>query len=101
MKNSKRIIVATTMVASLGLVAMPAMAASANAGSCLSAAKEVRTALSENHGSANYDAAKKMQRVGLQYCNTGLFKQGMSRYSAALTLLGASKSASTTSQNNG
>jgi hypothetical protein len=101
MKNSKRIIGATTLVVSFGLAAMPAMAATANTASCLSAAKQVRAALRENHDSANYDAAKKMQRVGLQYCNIGLFKQGMSRYSAALSLLGAGKSAGATSQHNG
>lgn len=93
MKNPKRIVGAATLIASLGLVAMPAMAASANLHSCIKAGDQVREVLNKNQHSPNYYNAKKMQRAGLEFCNTGMYKQGMSHYSAALKLLGANQTA--------
>ncbi len=93
MKNSKRIIGVATLMASLSLVAMPAMAASANLHSCVKTADQLRQALNQNQNSPNYVNAKKMQRRGLEFCNAGMYKQGMSRYGVALRLLGADTTA--------
>ena len=100
MKNSKRIIGAATLVVSLGFVAMPAMAASATSGSCIKTADQVRSALKQNQHSQNYDSAEKLQQAGLQFCNAGMYRIGMARYSAALKLLGAGKAAGTTANDN-
>lgn len=95
MKNTKKIIGAVTLFASFGFVAMPATAASANISSCNKAANAVEAALESNQNSAHYDQAQKLRRAALQYCHAGMYKMGMSRYSAALKVLGADKTAAT------
>lgn len=99
MRKTTRIISMATLIASLGFVAMPAMAANATSGSCIQAAQKVRDALEKNQHSSHYDKARRLQRAGLEFCNAGMYKLGMSRYGAALSLLGADKSAATGQSN--
>jgi len=81
---------AAAICASAGLFAISATAANAaNVSDCLQAAREVRTAIESNQGSANLNDALRQQRYGLEFCNSGLYKQGTAHYSEALRLLGA------------
>src|SRR5271170_3572313 len=81
------------------VVGLAITAASANsdqvatATSCLSIADQVKTALASNTQSANYDAARKESRFGLEFCNNSFYAQGMTHYNRALQLLGVSQKA--------
>lgn len=95
MKNAKWIIGAATLITSVGLAGMPAMAASATLTGCNRSATQLETALQKNQNSTHYKEAQRLRRAGLQYCHAGLYKMGVSRYSAALKLLGADEAAAT------
>lgn len=64
-------------------------ASAANVNDCVRSGKEVRTALASNQDSPKSQDARKQQRYGLQYCNQGLYRQGLAHYAEALRLLGA------------
>jgi hypothetical protein len=54
---------------------------------------EVKTALTSNAQSPNYEDAVKQQRYGVEFCNNGFYQNGVSHYEQALKLLGVEKSA--------
>lgn len=82
--------------ATIGLIAAMAFgAAAANAepaslSTCTKAQSEVSAALSKDTGSVNNDQALKESHYGRDFCNTGLYKQGMVHYAEAMKLLGIS-----------
>ncbi len=84
-----------TMTA-LALCAITAMgvtaanAAEASATTCMSMSEQVKTALSNNMQSPNYDAAVKEKGYGRDFCNNAMYKVGMDHYAQALKLLGQS-----------
>lgn len=93
-------ITATTLALSLGAAAfsVPAGAEqSGNLATCVKLAGQVSQALASSAQSPSYDAAKKEKGYGRDYCASGLYAQGTTHYAAALKLLGAEKSASSTS----
>jgi hypothetical protein len=55
-------------------------------------ASQVRTALTDNAQSANYQDAVKQQRYGRDFCANSFYKTGVDHYAEALRLLGVSKS---------
>lgn len=82
-------------LAAIGLSAMLAMGTSAasaqdSASTCISLASQVRTALSSNQQSANYDAAVKESHYGRDFCANAQPKMGSAHYTQALKLLGVS-----------
>ncbi|MBU6442815.1 MAG: hypothetical protein KGI68_15310 [Alphaproteobacteria bacterium] len=85
----KDLTAAIVVSAAVAMTALSANAADANANSCLTAAKQVRTALDANKTSPNYDAAMSHRNNGLLACNSGFYKMGVAHYDAALKLLHA------------
>ena len=83
-------------LAAIGLSAMLAMGTSAanaaddSAPTCVSLASQVKTALAANQQSANYEAAVKEKRYGLDFCANAQPKVGVAHYAQALKLLGVS-----------
>jgi hypothetical protein len=57
---------------------------------CVELAQQVRDALASSSQSSNYDNARKEQGFGRDFCNNGLFAQGISHYQNALNTLGKS-----------
>ena len=55
-----------------------------SAASCASAGKQVSQALGSN---AN-DAARQEKKMGLEFCNAGYYRQGVSHYAKAMELVG-------------
>lgn len=72
------------------MVATAANAETADITTCLKRGDEVKAALADKSGSANYQDAQKERRYGLEYCNNNFFAQGLSHYDRALKLLGVS-----------
>lgn len=58
---------------------------------CVGMASQVKTALSDNAQSPNYQEAVKQQGYGREFCNNGLYPSGVAHYAEALKLLGVSK----------
>lgn len=83
-------------LAAIGLSAILAIgASSANAeeasqGACAQAQSKISHALSSDADSAGHDAATKESHYGRDFCNNGLYKQGMEHYARAMKLLGIS-----------
>lgn len=83
-------------IAAIGLSAMLAMGATAanaetaSLATCSQAKTKVSAALESNAQSANHDAAAKESGYGRDFCNNGLYKQGMQHYAQAMKLLGIS-----------
>jgi hypothetical protein len=72
----------------LSLAAIPANASEPpTLSGCLHSAKQVRAALDANQQSPNYQAAKQDKRSGFEFCNAGLYRQGVTYYDHALQLL--------------
>lgn len=93
-------ITATTLALSLGaaVLSVPASAEqSGNLATCVKLAGQVSQALASSAQSPSYDAAKKEKGYGRDYCASGLYAQGTTHYAEALKLLGADRSASSTS----
>jgi hypothetical protein len=90
---SKRV-VASLMVGSLGLLSTGAMAEEANLTGCLHMQKQVAQALDSGQQSPSYKDASDLQRSASQFCQAGLYQQGLTRYAKALQLLGKVDSAS-------
>jgi len=91
MRNLKWTAGAAAICASVGLFANSATAANAaTLSDCLHSAREVRTAIESNQGSAKLDDAQRQQRYGLEFCNRGFYQQGTAHYAEALRILGAS-----------
>jgi hypothetical protein len=63
----------------------------ANVTTCLQMASQVKTALEGNMQSANYDAAKKEQGYGRDFCTNSFYARGISHYDQALKLLGVAQ----------
>lgn len=93
MRNPKWTAGAAALCAGVGLFAISATAATAvtaaNVSDCLKSAREVRAAIENSQDSAKLSDAKRHQRYGLDYCNHGLYSQGVNHYAAALRILGA------------
>ncbi|HEX9158888.1 MAG TPA: hypothetical protein VF835_01570 [Rhizomicrobium sp.] len=88
------------MALSLGaaVLSVPASAEeSGNLATCVKLAGQVSQALAGSAQSPSYDAAKKEKGFGRDYCASGLYAQGTTHYAEALKLLGAERSASSTS----
>ena len=93
MYNLKSFGAAALAGACLALGAMSANAAeAATSTGCIKSAKEVQAALDANPQSPNYDSAAKEKRNALEFCNSGLYQQGVDRYADALKLLDPAKS---------
>lgn len=90
MRNPKWTAGAAALCAGVGLFAISATAATAaNVSDCLKSAREVRAAIENSQDSAKLSDAKRHQRYALDYCNHGLYSQGVEHYAAALRILGA------------
>ena len=77
--------IALVVAFSLASVTTAALAADQDTlSSCMAARKQVETALA---GQQN-DAARAEQKAGLEFCNSGLYHQGMAHYAKALELAG-------------
>jgi len=81
-------------LAAIGLSAMLAMGATANAeaasqATCTAAQQKVATALAADT-STNHDQAAKESHLGRDFCLNGLYGRGMDHYAAAMKLLGIS-----------
>jgi len=88
---------ATTIAFSLGIAAftLPAGAEqTGNLSTCVKLADEVNQALAANSQSSSYNDATKEKGYGRDYCNAGLYAQGITHYADALKLLGVEKSGS-------
>ncbi|MEA2946818.1 MAG: hypothetical protein QOI40_2148 [Alphaproteobacteria bacterium] len=72
----------------LTLCAATALSASASErdsqASCIAAGAQVKTALD---GAQNTDAARE-KRMGLEFCNAGLYSKGMAHYARAMEIVG-------------
>jgi hypothetical protein len=75
----------------IALGSVAAQAADADVSNCLQMAQQVKSALADNAQSPGYADARKAQTNGRDFCAQGLYTQGVSYYSQALTLLGDSK----------
>jgi len=75
--------------AAIALGATTASAEAASSASCSQARDKVAEALSKDT-SANHDAAVKESNYGRDFCNNGLYKQGLEHYAQAMKLLGIS-----------
>lgn len=87
--------VATAVAVCFGLVAGLASANAAEAATtmtCLTKAKDVKTALDSNTSAKNYREAKKQAGYGLSFCSNGFYKKGVAHYETALKMLDASSS---------
>ncbi|HWE06064.1 MAG TPA: hypothetical protein VG274_05100, partial [Rhizomicrobium sp.] len=82
---------AVALCASIAFGEATASADEARPSSCPKLASEVNDALASNAQSANYEAAVKEKRYGLEFCANGLYRNGAEHYAEALKLLGASK----------
>ena len=95
MKVLKGTVFALAMCAGASLVAGSATAASAKTlDDCIHARNAVSAALDQNADSPRIHDAQRERRYGLNYCNNGMYKQGVAHYTAALKILGADKSGS-------
>ncbi|HWA92637.1 MAG TPA: hypothetical protein VG889_21575 [Rhizomicrobium sp.] len=78
----------TPVALALTLCAASAVSASAEKvgtlGSCIAAGAQVKAALDTQQ---NADASRE-KRLGLQFCNAGLYAQGLSHYARAMALVG-------------
>ncbi len=84
-----RFIKSSALALTLGAAAaLPAFAAegSGTLASCIAAGSQVNAAL--NGAQQNTDAARE-KRLGLQFCNVGLYRQGMVHYARAMELMGS------------
>jgi hypothetical protein len=63
----------------------------ASVSTCLSMADQVKTAFSDNSGSANFDAARKERQFGQEFCTNGYYARGVAHYARALQLLGVAQ----------
>ncbi len=57
---------------------------------CIQLGKQVNEALSSAQAGSNAAAARNEARVAQTYCATGMYAQGVARYTKALQLLGKS-----------
>lgn len=80
---------AVVICASLAFGTMAANAASMS--DCLKMGKDVRTALANHKDAAHANQARRQQRYGLEFCNSGFYKRGLQHYKQALHILGADK----------
>ncbi|HWA30641.1 MAG TPA: hypothetical protein VG867_06070 [Rhizomicrobium sp.] len=80
-------------LATIGLsaaIAFGATAANAEGLSDCTHAKDKVTEALAKDTSGNHDAAVKESNYGRDFCNNGLYKQGVAHYAQALKLLGVS-----------
>ena len=90
---TKKIAIALTLSAGVALAVTGVAAAEpANTLGCLHMSKQVSTALDANQSSPNYQSARSELYAGKQFCLSGLYSDGMSRYANALKLLGVPSS---------
>jgi hypothetical protein len=79
-----------------GSVAFGAASASAeqtaSLSDCVGMAGQVKTALTDNAQSPNYQDAVKQQGYGRDFCGNSFYKTGVDHYAEALRLLGVAKS---------
>ena len=77
----------TAFVMALGLAAVSTAAfATENTATCTAADRQISAALSSN--AQNADQARAEQKRGMEFCNAGLYHNGMVHYAKALELLG-------------
>lgn len=84
--------VALVVLLGTGAMASAALAEEHGLQGCMHLRKQVMQALDSNQQSPNYDSARAAERAGQEYCQTGVYDQGIKRYSHALQLLGVNKS---------
>ncbi len=82
----------STAVALMLCIAATATASFANepresSASCLASAKQVSAAL-DAASSQDVSAARSEKQLGLQFCNAGMYHQGVLHYAKAMELLG-------------
>jgi hypothetical protein len=90
MRKVNRIAIAV-LSSGIAFGSVAAQAADADVSNCLQMAQQVKSALADNTQSPGYTDARKAQVNGRDFCAQGLYAQGVSYYSQALTLLSASK----------
>ena len=94
MRSVKFAVFAAAAFVGLGLTAASAYAdQTASVTNCLSLAEQVKTALSNNSQSPNYEAAKQERNYGLEFCNASFYSKGVAHYQQALKLLGVDQKA--------
>jgi hypothetical protein len=80
--------VAVLALSVTGAVSSAAIAAETGTAGCLHMQKQVTQALDANQQSPNFQDASEMRRAGAEFCQNGLYDQGLKRYAKALELLG-------------
>ncbi len=80
------IIAASIFATTLTFAALPAMADTADAGTCRTLGQQVGTAL--NAATGDVSAARAEQRQGITACASGLYANGAGHYQKALGLIG-------------
>lgn len=77
---------------SVGLIAISATAANAaSLSGCASSERDVRAAIAQTQDATKVSDAQRQARYGLEFCNHGLYRQGMAHYTEALKILSAEK----------
>jgi len=90
MNLTKYVVSAAALSVLLGTAAVAQTDEPANVIGCLHMQKKVSAALDANQQSPNYSEAKSQAQGAAGFCSQGLYKIGVSGYSKALELLGAS-----------
>jgi hypothetical protein len=89
MRSIKLAVCIAAMTAGIGVAAVSANATEvASLSSCLEKADQVKSALANNTQAAAYEAAKKEQGYGRDFCTNSYYAQGVAHYARALQLLG-------------
>jgi hypothetical protein len=83
-----------SLAAASGMVCNAAVTQETGLAGCVHMSKQVSQALEANPQSPNYNDAHDLKVSGSDFCRTGLYAQGLQRYTKALELLGTSTSTS-------
>ena len=89
----KRVAVASLALVGCAALSSSALAAETGVVGCQHLQKQVAQALDANQQSPNYSDASELRQAGQEFCQAGLYNQGLARYAKALQLLNGQASA--------